>query len=83
MILNCFEKSLEEISKIPDIEPKILSSLYKALKNETYIKTPMKPREKPVENNRIPDENAWIWELLEELRSKLERGCQPLNEYLK
>ncbi len=49
MIVNILEKGLEEIAKIPDIEPKILSDLYKSLKNETFIKTPMKPREKPID----------------------------------
>ena len=47
MIVQTFEKGLEEISKIPDLEPKILADLYKSLKNETYIKVPVKPREKP------------------------------------
>lgn len=54
MIVHLFEKPLEDLAKIPDLEPKILSDLYKQLKNETFIKAPMKPREKPVD----PDPNV-------------------------
>lgn len=84
MIINTFDKGLEEIAKIPDIEPKILQDLYKSLKNETYIKTPMKPREKPLipdpaaRPRKYPDENKWIWDLIEELREELTRGLAPL-----
>jgi len=46
-----FEKGLEELGKIPDIEPKILSDLYKALKKEAYIRAPMLPKEKPSPEN--------------------------------
>lgn len=71
MIVQTFEKGLEEISKIPDLEPKILADLYKSLKNETYIKVPVKPREKPIDPDpnerprKYPDENKWIWDLVE------------------
>jgi len=84
MIQSTFEKGLEEVSKIPDLEPKILSDLYKSLKNETYIKTPMKPRDKPTEidpNERprkYPDENKWIWDLIEDVKAKLVTGLEPL-----
>ena len=49
MLLQIFDKGLDEISKIPDLEPKILSDLYKSQKNEMFIKAPMKPRDKPLE----------------------------------
>lgn len=73
MITQTFEKGLEEIAKIPDLEPKILSDLYKSLKNETYIKAPMKPREKPIDPDpnerprKYPDENKWIWDMIESI----------------
>jgi dynein heavy chain len=71
MIVHLFEKPLEDVAKIPDLEPKILSDLYKAIKNETFIKAPMKPREKPVDPDpkvvprKLPDENKWIWDIIE------------------
>lgn len=73
MILQTFEKGLEEISKIPDLEPKIVQELHKSVKAETYIKTPMKPRDRPITPDvnarprKFPDENKWIWDLLENL----------------
>lgn len=71
MIVHLFEKPLDDLAKIPDLEPKILSDLYKAIKNETFIKAPMKPREKPVDPDpkivprKLPDENKWIWDIIE------------------
>lgn len=70
-LMLIFDKTLEEIAKIADLEPKILSDLYKSQKNETFIKAPMKPREKPVVHEgpdkarKVPDENKWIWDLFE------------------
>ena len=43
MIRSLFEKPFEDLAKIPDLEPKILSDLYKAIKNEAFIKAPIKP----------------------------------------
>jgi dynein heavy chain len=43
MIRHLLEKPFEDLAKIPDLEPKILSDLYKAIKNEAYIKAPIKP----------------------------------------
>ncbi len=44
------------------------------MKNETFIKTPIKPRERPHTPNpkerprKLPDENKWVWELIENLQ---------------
>lgn len=70
MVVQTFEKGLEEIAKIPDLEPKILVDLNKSLKNETYIRTPYKPLDKPNEPDPIErprkyaDENKWIWDMI-------------------
>jgi len=40
VVLHVFDKALEELAKIPDLEPKIASNLYKGQILETYIKTP-------------------------------------------
>lgn len=69
VVLHAFDKGLEEIGKVPDLEPKILQDLYKSSKLETFIKAPMKPREEPIKPNpetrprKYPDENTWIWEM--------------------
>lgn len=88
MVLSVFEKALEEIAKIPDLEPKIVSELHKSVKAETYIRTPVKPREAPITPDpnarpkKFPDENKWIWDLLENLRAKLLEGIKPLEQYI-
>lgn len=33
MIVHLFEKPLEDVAKIPDLEPKIVSDLHKSIKN--------------------------------------------------
>lgn len=88
-MVNSFEKGLDEMAKIPDLEPKILADLYKSMKNELYIKTPVKPREKPSipdPNERpmkFPDENKWVWDLIEDVREKVTHSLDPLHEYIK
>lgn len=46
MIIQLFDKTLDEITKVPDLEPKLLTDLYKQ-KTDSFIKTPVKPKEKP------------------------------------
>ncbi|EGR27865.1 hypothetical protein IMG5_187090 [Ichthyophthirius multifiliis] len=88
MIIQCFEKTLDEISKIPDLEPKIVQELHKSAKPDTYIRTPIKPTERPITPDpnqlprKYPDENKWIWDMLENLKEQLMEGIKPLNEYL-
>ena len=46
-LLALYDKALEDIAKIPDLEPLILSDLYKSQKNK-FVKAPQKPKEEPV-----------------------------------
>lgn len=88
MLVQTYEKCLEEIAKIPDLEPKILAELYKSLKNETFIKAPAKPREKPLEPNpndrprKYPDENKWIWDMVEDVRTRFREAIKISDQYL-
>ncbi len=54
MIKSLLERPFDDLGKIPDLEPKILSDLYKAIKNEAYIKAPIKPTQEPID----PDPNS-------------------------
>ena len=88
MVISTFEKGLEEISKIPDLEPKILVDLNKSLKNETLIRTPYKPLDKPSDPDpnerprKYPDENKWIWDMLQDVQQKITLAMKPLDEYM-
>lgn len=48
----------------------------------------MKPRERPMTPDptsrpmKFPDENKWVWDLLDNLRSKLVEGIKPLDDYI-
>ena len=48
----------------------------------------MKPRERPVTPDpnerpkKYPDENKWIWDMIEDLKEQLGKGIDPLNKYL-
>lgn len=73
------------MSKIPDLERKILSDLYKSKGVDTPIKAPMKPREKPLDpdpSNRprkYPDENKWLWDMYENLENNMRIAVKPLD----
>jgi dynein heavy chain len=88
MVVMLLEKALDEIAKVPDLEPKILQDLYKSQKNESYIKTPLKPKERPMTPNpaerprKYPDENKWLWDVIEDLRDRLLEGIEPLERYM-
>lgn len=88
MIIHLFDKTLEEMAKVPDLEPKLLTDLYKQ-KTDSYIKTPVKPKERPQTPNpserprKFADENKWLWLLIEHIRDELLRGISPLQDYLK
>ena len=83
-----FHLALEEIGKIPDLEPHLLPELHKSAQKEAYIKAPMKPRERPttpdpnLRPKKYPDENKWIWEMIERIREKFTNGIKPLYDYL-
>ncbi|CAD8156782.1 unnamed protein product [Paramecium pentaurelia] len=87
MIIQLFDKTLDEITKVPDLEPKLLTDLYKQ-KTDSFIKTPVKPKERPQTPNpnerpkKYPDENKWIWLLIEHIKDELIRGIKPLQDYL-
>ena len=89
VVLQAFDKGLEEMSKIPDLERKILSDLYKSKGVDTPIKAPMKPREKPLDPDpnirprKYPDENKWLWDMYENLENTMKIAVQPLEQYLK
>lgn len=86
-LLQLFEKAVEELKTIPDLEPKILEGLNKAKKSETFILTPVLPKRAPEVPDprgvpkRYADENKWVWDLREELRAHLERAVRPLTEF--
>lgn len=77
------------MSKVPNLEPKILSDLYKQKSMDTPIKCPMKPREEPKIPNpeerpkKYPDENKWLWDMYQNLKVNFERAIEPLDEYIK
>ncbi|EGR28020.1 hypothetical protein IMG5_184900 [Ichthyophthirius multifiliis] len=87
-ILNFFEKTLQNIKTIPDIESIIMTQLYTSLSSKTYLKTIQKPKEKPFKYGQeskyknFNQEGTWIWNLLDNLKEKLEEGIQPLKLYL-
>lgn len=89
VILHAIKKALDEMSKVPDLEPKILADLYKSQKLETYIKAPMMPVLEPVDPDplerprKFPDENKWVWELYFKLKQEVEDSIGPLNDYLR
>ena len=89
-LLHIFDRTLEELAKIPDLEPRIMIDvLGPVMRRDIYLRVPQKPKEKPVKPpdwekpRRLIDENKWVWDLYENLKLSLERAVEPLLEYLK
>lgn len=86
-VLGLVSKGLEEMEKIPDLEPKILESLFKAKRSASHILTPQLPKSEPTipdpneRPKRYPDENKWVWDLYQDLKGILEKAVEPLKEY--
>jgi dynein heavy chain len=41
-ILMIFNKALEDLAKIPDLEPKLMKEIFKGTRSEMYYKVPQK-----------------------------------------
>jgi hypothetical protein len=51
------------------------------------LKAPLRPPNKPapVDPNKksvLPDENTWLWDAYDEIKTALERAIEPLYEYV-
>jgi len=81
-----FTKTLQELAKIPDIESKVLDNKFKK-RIDTFLNAPQLPKSKPIEPNakEVPkkymDEDAWLWDLHEDLKNSMNKAVEPLNEY--
>jgi len=86
-ILTHFDRVLEDFSRIPDIEQKVLSELYKTHQRiETFIKSPVRPTEKPEmfqDSRKFQTDNHWVYYIYEEIKGMMENAITPLAEYLK
>lgn len=87
IVIHAIKKGLDEISKIPDLEPRILADLYKSSKLETFIKVPMMPIQEPVEPDpnerprKYADDNKWVWDVYYRMKVTIEAALEPLNRY--
>ncbi len=86
-ILMIFNKALEDLAKIPDLEPKLMKEIFKGTRSEMYYKVPQKSQ---VANDPFGyqdayffDENLWVNTLYDALGEHLEKSFAALDEYLK
>ena len=88
-LLQIFDRTLEELAKIPDIEPRVVGDTFGPGRRDLYLTVPQKPKEKPVAHpewekpRKLMDENKWLWDLAESFKEATERSIEPLVEYLK
>lgn len=58
-----FDKLLDELAKIPDIENKVISDLISGMaKQERYLRTPTRPSQKKHENPYV-ENFEWLFDL--------------------
>jgi len=88
-VTDVFDRTLNELAKIPDLEQKVLAELEGPLKAARFMKVPRKPQENPGETpdhekyKFIVDENKWLYDVYYKLKDIMEKAVQPLEEYLK
>ena len=85
-IMDVFDEGIECLQQIPQLEPILLRHLFKT-HGKKMLKAPLRPRQKPspVDPNKksvLPDENTWLWEAYDDLRTALTAAIQPLYEYV-
>lgn len=85
--IQLFERTLADLGRVNDIEPKILSESDKV--GERYLRAPKMPESAPEDVlqgkgkwRQVIDENKWLWDMREELKKLLEKGIKPLTEYM-
>lgn len=77
-IITIFNRMVEEVNKVPEVEQKVLLEIFKKEKQERYLTAANRGE---VAGGEI-DQNIWLKSLYEELRERLERAVVPLSDYL-
>lgn len=63
-IINIFNRLVEELNKVPEVEQKVLLEIFKKEKQERYLTAPNKNE---VSAGQI-DQNTWLKDLYEQLK---------------
>lgn len=83
--MKVFDDGVECLQQIPQLEPILLRHLFKT-HGKKWLKAPVRPRQKPspVDPSKpsvLPDENTWLWDAYDDIKTALEKSIQPLYEY--
>lgn len=83
-IMMVFDRALEELQKMPDIEPKLMTEVFKGSRSEVFVKVPIKNTQQDNLTNEqlVWDENAWVTELYHNLKEALAESLDSLELYL-
>ncbi|KAL4429885.1 hypothetical protein ABPG74_022908 [Tetrahymena malaccensis] len=89
MLQAYFKNTLNKFQKIADIEFKLNSNFQFVHKSKQYVKAPQLPNSEPrranlneTGDNRVDDENLWVWDLWVDLTQLIKKCVDPLDEYL-
>ena len=77
-IINIFNRMVEEVNKVPEVEQKVLLEIFKKEKQERYLTAANRGE---AASGEI-DQNVWLKTLYEELKARLEKAVVPLTDYL-
>ncbi len=92
-LLKIFDEGLEQMQKIPQVEPELLPNLIKKAEDQTIplksivrSKSDTKPiptsASRIIEGCELNDDTIWIWELYDRLKTSLLKATEPLKIYL-
>ena len=82
-----FDKALEDLSRTSDIEPKLMTDLFKGSRAELFIRVPQKSIVHSLDSSskdpHFYDENIWVNELYDKLKRGVDRSLDSLDVYLR
>lgn len=79
-----FDKALDDISKIPDLEPRVMIDVFKGTRAESYLRVPQKSQQYgQMGYDGTFDDNKWVNILYENIKTLVDSKMHCLEDYLK
>ncbi len=78
-----FDKAIDDMQQIMQVEPKVVPHFFKTIL-KAHLRVPFRPQRRPsgvVKEKKELEDNAWLDDYYERLRSELVNAVKPLDAY--
>lgn len=84
--MTIFENGIKSLQEINQVEQKLLPHLFKS-NAKMFLKAVVKPDYRPHDPNpddqrELPDENTWVFDEYDKLRTVITNIIEPLDQYI-